>query len=255
MKIINKIINFIRENEKNLLFCILASMLASNGLVNDSANSVIGSMLVSPISNLLITMIHNIHTNKNVDILGISFLAMTYILIGLIVGFFTYLFVYKLSGNKFILNKQIMSRADLNIIDYVNAFLYAFICGIAFYLAYSTTLKKHNITSLVGIGIGSSLLPPIVNAGILLGASIDNIGYKENNNSELEENNINALQYSGKSLLLFSVNIIGLFVGCFLTIKIHRWHLGNNDKKKLAALCYKHIMEGQEKVCDRKGKI
>jgi hypothetical protein len=91
-------------------------------------------------------------------------------------------------------NEEIESRSDGKY--YIHAFIFTFIAGIVICLSLNKTNNSFNITNLIGVGIGASLLPPIVNSGILF-------------SRQTELDNIKSFN----SFILAIINILGIFSG------------------------------------------
>ena len=162
---------------QNIIFLIIAGFMAAIGLDINSSSMIIGSMLVSPLTSPILTYIENIF-NNNYNNLYLFYELVIFICISLLIGFIYGKFnFYNVPINKTINNnnQEIESRSDGKY--YMHAFLFTFISGIAIYLSYNKLKKSYNLINLAGIGIGASLLPPLVNSGILFSRNtkIDNI--------------------------------------------------------------------------------
>lgn len=188
-------------NYQNILFLIIAGFMAAIGIDINSSSMIIGSMLVSPLTSPILTFIKNIF-NNNYNNYYLFYELIIFILISLLIGFIYGKFnFYNVPINKTINNnnEEIESRSDGKY--YIHAFLFTFIAGIAVYLSYNKLDKSYNLTNLAGIGIGASLLPPLVNSGILFSRNteIDNIK-------------------SANSFMLAIINILGLISGIITSI-------------------------------------
>jgi hypothetical protein len=95
-------------------------------------------------------------------------------------------------------NEEIENRSDNK--NVLHIFIYAFISGIALCLSFNKK-NNFNIINLIGIGIGCSLLPPIVNSGMLY-----------SRNTKLD--NIKSMN----SFKLFIINMGGLFSGVLILL-------------------------------------
>lgn len=183
-------------NYKNILFLIIAGFMAAIGIDTNSSSMIIGSMLVSPLTSPILEFIKNIF-NKNYNNYYLLFELIIFILLSLIIGFIYGKFnFYNIPINKTINNnnQEIESRGNGKY--YIHAFIFTFISGIAIYLSYNKSNNSYNLTNLAGVGIGASLLPPLVNSGILFTrqTEIDNIK-------------------SFNSFILAIINILGIISG------------------------------------------
>ena len=135
---------------------ILGSILAADGLVNDSITSLIPSMIISPIGSIIIKLARNFNNKFNYLLL-----AMT---IAIAVGAgYGYTKLYKhLFPTKEFPTKEMYNRTNPS--GLVSNVIVAAISALAFNVA----VNKTDEPSLIAIGIATSLLPPLVNIGCLL---------------------------------------------------------------------------------------
>lgn len=174
-------------------YALLASILAAIGLSNNSYAGIIGSMLVSPISSPIVDIyLKDNDVSENVKDLAVL------VTVCVAVGVIYYMILYKILGGTFEMNDEMRSRSEWKGKKYIFDFMYAVVGGMAVYIAYDSNIAKTNINAIVGVGIGASLLPPLVNSGMLLGASLD--GYS-------------LMDGAKSSFILTVINIVGLSVG------------------------------------------
>jgi uncharacterized hydrophobic protein (TIGR00271 family) len=177
-------------------FLIIACIMAAIGLDINSSTMVIASMIISPLSAPILTFIKNIF-NKKYNNLNLLYELLIFIFISILLGFIYGKFnVYNVPIEKTINNNNEEIESRSNGKYYLQAFLFAVISGLAIYLSFNKIKKSYNLLNLIGVGIGASLLPPLVNSGILL-------------SRHTEIDNIKAF-YSFK---LSIINIIGLITG------------------------------------------
>lgn len=184
---------------QNIFFLVIACIMSAIGLDINSSTMIIGSMLVSPLTSPILTFIKNIFNNKYSN-LYLLYELLIFIFICILIGFaygkfnFYNVPIEKTINNN---NEEIESRSNGKY--YLHAFLFTFVSGIAIYLSFNKVKKSYNLINLAGVGIGASLLPPLVNSGILL-----------SRNTELD------YIKSYNSFLLAIINILGLISGiCF----------------------------------------
>ena len=178
--------------------------MAAIGIDINSTTMVICSMLISPLANPILTFIKNIFNEKynNMHLFYelVIFISIIFI-IGFIYGKFNF---YHIPINKTINNnnQEIESRSDGKY--YMHAFLFTFIAGIVICLSLNKSNNSFNVSNLIGVGIGASLLPPIVNSGILF-----------SRNTELD--NIKSFN----SFKLAIINILGLLAGIIFSYLVN----------------------------------
>jgi uncharacterized hydrophobic protein (TIGR00271 family) len=140
---------------------LTASILAGLGLVSDSSTTVIASMLVSPIMGPVVGMAYGatIHdwrlfrTAFRTEILSLVFCILMGALLGACVG--------PTNLGREWPTKEMFVRGTWQ--NFLIALPVAFFSG----LGVAVSLLDDQTSSLVGVAISASLLPPAVNAGIL----------------------------------------------------------------------------------------
>mmetsp|Transcript_2893 Transcript_2893/g.3915 ORF Transcript_2893/g.3915 Transcript_2893/m.3915 type:complete len:696 (+) Transcript_2893:103-2190(+) len=152
-----------------VMLVIVASVLAAVGLVTNNVVVIVASMLVSPIMGpiLAITFGATIHDHAMVKKGSVSeFVALLMcVFIGFLVG---------LGGAKPTYNNAVEDGTEWPAFEMVSrGTTAALLAGIpvAFFSGIGVALSVlgNNTTSLVGVAISASLLPPAVNTGVLLG--------------------------------------------------------------------------------------
>ena len=172
----NTLLKILVDNYRSnpILFSFLSAILASIGLATDSYSTIIGSMLLSPIGNLItVKNVSDLLREANVPLKSkyqnwmISIVVVVGIIVsvGYVVGK-----IFQVIRNPFT-NKRIdedwptnemKSRADpMNVIYLV---FIALTCAIALPLS---TLMNSSVR-LVAIGIATALVPPLANIGLSL---------------------------------------------------------------------------------------
>ena len=166
------------KNKNNILNnyylrTILASVLASNGIINDSHLSLLPSMILSPIGTLVLLLFHDLSIQNSLknktDIKIISRIKDTpyTILISIIITLavsFLYGFIYTKTIKKTKLpSKEMSDRISGKRIW--QTFLISLVCAITL----SQALKNDDILLIMSIGIATSLIPSLVNIGLTYG--------------------------------------------------------------------------------------
>lgn len=141
------------------VFIILAALVAGSGLLSNSAAAIIASMLLSPLMGPILGVSYGIVIkDKGIIRNGLKGQIQGFLIgisVGMIMGLIT-----RLINPGFIINEQMLARNFPTILDIVIA-----MCGgIAVGFCVTANIKS----ALVGIAIAVSLLPPIVNTGIVL---------------------------------------------------------------------------------------
>lgn len=147
-----------------IILLVVASILASFGLVEDSTLFLAASMLISPLMGpiLAATFGAAIRDHKlqylglRNEIIGIFMCILVGFVFGLVISGVNYIF-----GDAKALTNEIINRCEIHSV----------IVGICIALpsgaAQSIALLRENFGSLVGVAISASLLPPAVNTGLL----------------------------------------------------------------------------------------
>jgi len=183
----------VRSDPKTAYFyTVIGSIVAGYGITDDSEPTMIGSMLISPIGGklleILFTYLSNQNMNKPLTELGVEVLIC--VMIGRLMTWVTKFRVREAGGT---LTTRYTVNTDRS--NIIHAFTIAVLCGAILFVA--TVGSKGGLTSTaVGVSIATSLLPPLVNAG-LLSAS----------------NRWKMARFSG---LLFLVNVFGILTGAYL---------------------------------------
>ena len=149
-----------------LAFLFLASLIALLGLIEDSAVVIVASMLVSPIMGPILAIIFGcVVADKELRNRGIRN-ALISLLLCIVIGFILGMIVisaeewYNDEGDKFI-TKEMTMRGSLKDMPL------DFVIAIASGAAAALSILGENTSSMVGVAISASLLPPAVNAGLL----------------------------------------------------------------------------------------
>jgi hypothetical protein len=135
---------------------LLGSVLAADGLVNNSLTSLIPSMLISPLGSIIIRLATTkVNFNRYIGIL------IAVIIMSILCGYlYTKLFMLMFPDKK-IPTKEMLARTEPN--SLISNILIASVSTLSFNMA----TNQNDISTLIAIGIATSLLPPIVNIGSL----------------------------------------------------------------------------------------
>ncbi|PIZ95558.1 MAG: TIGR00341 family protein [Candidatus Magasanikbacteria bacterium CG_4_10_14_0_2_um_filter_37_12] len=178
----------IRKGDFYFLIAI-SSAMAVFGLVLNNVTVVIGAMVVAPLVtplfafSLSLLILHFKRLSK-------SFIAIVLgTLVSLFVSYSVSLLVIMIEGKKIVLNTEILSRAEPNLLY----FFVALLAGMAGAFAYA---KPRIIESVIGIAIAVAIIPPIAVSGIGLA--------------------IGDLLLAKQSFFLYVFNILGICLGSLL---------------------------------------
>lgn len=163
---------FTEKEKSNLVLTTLASILAANGLITNSVSGVICSMLVSPYISAIVPIANDIFNGtlnlRNIGVLG------SYVGVSLVVGIVYYLVQRNILGvDKIDVERQkseMINRAELNRREYASILVYAAVCGVilGFITGNPTYTESTRTIVAVGVSIGVSLLPAVVNSGLFI---------------------------------------------------------------------------------------
>ncbi|KAK2725623.1 uncharacterized protein LOC136032262 isoform X2 [Artemia franciscana] len=150
------------------VFLLCAGLLAATGLVENSSVILVASMLVSPIMGPILAGTFGLSIrDKSLYKLGLKN-EMISLASCLIIGFFFGLIYANIHSwhNGLFITEEMRSRGQLRSLGI--GLLVALPSGVGVALS----VLGNNVGSLVGVAISASLLPPMVNAGVLFSLSL-----------------------------------------------------------------------------------
>ena len=133
---------------------IAATIIATFGLIDNSAAVVIGAMIIAPLMDPIVSLAFGIAT-YNKKLIGQS---ITLIALGTLIAVITSGFIYQILGINFIDN-QILSRTSPNLIDLSVAIAAGMIGAFA-------QSRSKIASSMAGVAIAVALVPPLCVTGI-----------------------------------------------------------------------------------------
>jgi uncharacterized hydrophobic protein (TIGR00271 family) len=144
---------------KFAILLLLASAIATFGLLSDSLAVVIGAMIVAPLMLPIMGMAFSISLGDRDGIINTLLVSLAGIAMAVIVGFLLTLPVAQLLHPREI--QQIMNRTAPHLLDLMAA--------LATGVAGAFALSRRDVSdTLPGVAIAVSLVPPLANVGILL---------------------------------------------------------------------------------------
>eukprot|EP00127_Corallochytrium_limacisporum_P003499 Clim_evm127s149 gene=Clim_evmTU127s149 len=193
--------------------CSCAALIAGLGLIFDSVVTVIAAMLVSPIMGPIMSFVFGRLTKRYEMVsqgllsegVGISVCYLT----GIFLGFLHVFGREVVTGTEYTLPNEVLNRGNWEAV--VQGALIAIPSG----AAVAVSLLQNNQASLVGVAISASLLPPLVNSGILLtiGACYTSVFQEEFSRGEYFE-------MAGWSALIAFANILVIIIIADLTLRL-----------------------------------
>ena len=162
---------FDQANKSDIILVGLASVLAANGLISNNISAIISSMLVAPYLGTVVSIGNKLANNMAVG--SDPLLMLVYLGISLLVGVVYNLFNkavfdnYKDAGY---VKSRLVNRSVLDTRTVLSLVIFSIVSGVTLAYVASNNAFSPMIKTvvLVGISIGVSLLPPVVNSGLLI---------------------------------------------------------------------------------------
>lgn len=214
---------------------VLSSGLAAIGLATNSGTTILGSMLLSPISSLIVSnniidifKFKNIKFKKKYDknIFNVLLVIICLSLITSTALGYIFVKIENYYDKTKLFNWPTQEMKDrANPINSIYIIFIALICG----LALPFSLIMNNGSKLIAIGIATALTPPLANIGLGISLKL----YKFFNKNKLNNNNIN--DFISNSIMvggiIFLINMLLLYLPTKLLLKI--FATDNNIFKKI----------------------
>jgi uncharacterized hydrophobic protein (TIGR00271 family) len=156
------------------MLVILASLLAACGLIEDSSVILVASMLVSPLMGPILAGVFGwAISNSELRNLGIK-TELIGLFVCVAVGFLLGIFfsVFKLE-NQF----ESWPTDEMRSRGLLRSLWMGVLIALPSGAAVALSVLGGNVGSLVGVAISASLLPPMVNGGILLGTAVSQLNH------------------------------------------------------------------------------
>jgi uncharacterized membrane protein len=196
----------------NVIFVILAACIATLGFLYNSTDAIVGSMLVSAITNPLLTFIILFLLNQYTTSLIKMFHFFSLVVVAIIISVWA---GYMNQKYKVFMTPTYEMKARIKISHVVVDVLLALLSGFGIGIA----ILNKDVVSRVGFAIILSITPPIINFGLFFGQAL----YKYINDEKTVKNReeINSLfSDANRSLILSALNILAMFLTLFLTLTI-----------------------------------
>ena len=198
-----------------------ASVVASCGFLADSETAVIGSMLVSPVGEIVLGIATGNEHNKERIARRLASLLIP-IVVGFVAGFVAP------SDSLPLKSAALRARTSdlIGIGPWLIGALVAFSGGAAINIAETRNLKKVraedtaavDMASAIGIGIATALLPPLVGAGVVWGRLTKKyLGLLDEEHPSYRHSVYEFTVFDGvKGVGLTIVNILAIIIGFFI---------------------------------------
>jgi uncharacterized hydrophobic protein (TIGR00271 family) len=194
-----------------IMFLIVASVLAGIGLATNSSVITVASMLVSPLMAPIVGLTFGASVrDKKLVKKGLVAEALG-VFVCFLSGFIIALCLAKVGRELSLPTKEMTDRGQMLNIYFGIAI--AFFSGIGVALS----IAGGAVSSLVGVAISASILPPVVNSGLLFGLAICGPAIV---GDATVYNRDQLLGYSGVSFLLWFVNFACIFLAGILVFKV-----------------------------------
>jgi len=204
-------------NLYNIIFIVIASIIAGLGLMYNSTATILGSMLISSVVNPLLAFIVLFMTNhfklSFYKLLNFILLVILSCIISVLMGYYNHVFkIFKTP------TKEMRARITYThvFVDILLALLSGFGLGLA--------ILNKDVVSRVGFTLILSITPPLVNFGLFYGEALYEYLHKTDNNgnfkgTDKKNTNIKELMDNGnQSLILSALNIMAMFSTLFITL-------------------------------------
>ena len=183
-----------------LMKIVLASLIGAIGLITNSQEGVIGSMLISPLGSPIMALVAAIFIfNVKNTLETLLYLVLGFVIMlgtGFVIGYF---------------NKDQQPTEEMKK-RYTRSTIWTLINGICVGIVFSIVALSSGsaVIEAVGAGIAISLLPPIVNCGVTLSNKTLDYNTKK-------KNMIN-------TFMITLVNIVGIIIASFVIFSFHCKH-------------------------------
>ena len=179
------------------VFIIISALVAAIGLLTNNPAIVVASMVIAPLMGPILALSYGLVIKDNLLIKESLKTELVGFLLAIGIGFGMGVFGLGM-GIKTNIPTEIVIRGELDGIGVTLNIILAVAIGIAVGFSLTGGISS----ALVGIAIGASIMPPVVNIGIciLLGFGV----------------------YAGNSLLIFIINFICIVIVAFIVFKIKK---------------------------------
>ena len=179
-----------------LTFIIISAIIAGIGLLSNNAAIVVASMVIAPLMGPILAMSYGLVINDNLLIRESLKTELIGFVISFGIGILLGLVGLIMPINASNVPNEIWIRGQFTVVGLV----FNIIIAIAIGIAVGFSLTGGISSSLVGIAIGASLMPPVVNIGICL-----ILGF---------------FGFAGNSVLIFMINLCFIIIVAYIVFKM-----------------------------------
>jgi uncharacterized hydrophobic protein (TIGR00271 family) len=199
-----------------ILFVLIAAIIAGMGLITNSEVALIASMLVSPIMGPIMGFTFGLTIRDTKMCLHGLMMEMYSLMLCVVSGFI--LMTLIMCDNPKYVNEWI--TPEMRARGQKEYLLSGMAIAIPSGMGVALSLLSKNVSSLVGVAISASLLPPAVNAGMLW--AYDRLGDQILGLDEATSNTSDGKRLAGISLSLTLVNVMCIFLAGVATFMLKR---------------------------------
>jgi uncharacterized membrane protein len=196
----------------------VAAILAAYGMAESDYSAILGAMLVSPIGGDLMGVASTIVARQKLpnlssaDIGGTGTGVLSYAppvkrFVATVVVAMTIGIIYGAAMP--VSDPKTHEFASRSIVPKTKWWTYVVVAVVAAFFFGRAALSEEEGTAIVGLGIATALMPPLVAAGLALGTRLNRWG----DDKKLFIEDKNHLKAASKGLTIFSINAIALAVG------------------------------------------
>jgi hypothetical protein len=203
-------INVHKFDHINVILIIIASIVASVGLLTNNyqsviASKIIGLALIPFLSFAILLFTLDTHKILQSSVTCIIFIAVC-LSVSMLIGMYN-------SHNQYVeeLTPEMLSRANFKYENIYLELIMSFIAGIGIFYA----IIKNSVVALIGLIFVISIIPAISNSGLFYGMAFYEHFIKQDPNINKKKLYID---YGHHSMALFISNIIGVIIGFTLMV-------------------------------------
>ena len=220
-ELFNEIIDLSDDSWNFYLSVVCASVISGMGLLTNSSVVVLSAMLISPLMGPILSAAFGLAVRDwllfRESVLAECRAACVTILCGLLMGFAFANYSIEL-GDVAIPTNEMASRGRWETL------IAGAIIAAASGVVVGTSITSDGVNSLVGVAISASLLPPLVNSGLLVAFVVpgvaDDCGAVGNDACTLTQSQF--LEMAGVSALLYVMNVIIIMIVASIIFSMQR---------------------------------
>lgn len=188
---------------------LLSSVIAAAGITSDSTATVIGAMIVAPLSTPILGVGLGIVTGRG----GLIVRSLLYVLAGIVLVVAVGFLLAQLLPNptNVLSNSQVLGRTSPTLMDLLAALATGLVGAVA-------VTRRDVGDVLPGVAIAISLVPPLAVTGVCLGSSAPNLALG--------------------AFVLFASNVVAMIITAAVVFIIAKYHAATGDHRRQRARAY-----------------